>query len=32
VQVCDVNPLHGEITFGRAVVNPNAGQTFGKSI
>jgi integrase len=28
LRVCDVNPLQGEVTFGRVVVNQNGGRTF----
>ena len=32
LRVCDLNPLHGEISIGRVVVNENGGHTFQESL
>ncbi|HEY8826562.1 MAG TPA: tyrosine-type recombinase/integrase [Jatrophihabitantaceae bacterium] len=32
LRVCDLNPLHAEISFGRVVVNENGGHTFQEAL
>ena len=32
LRVCDLNPLHGEISIGRVVVNENGGHTFQEAL